>query len=111
MPFLQIDMVHIAPARNRSREEDGLCVLLQADVGVSGWLQLQLEKLTASFQCVTEDLRRQFMVDGEPLLHENSIGSSPILASSFRRTTGFNIPDRNQLSSSGLNTLKSLHCM
>ncbi|CAL8463321.1 g2855 [Coccomyxa elongata] len=62
--------------------------------------QLQLEKLTASFQCVTEDLRRQFMVDGEPLLHENSIGSSPILASSFRRTTGFNIPDRNQLSSS-----------
>ena len=54
--------------------------------------QLQLEKLTASFQCVTEDLRRQFMVDGEPLLHENSIGSSPILSSSFRRTTGFNIP-------------------
>lgn len=65
---------------------------------------MQLEKLTASFQCVTEDLRRQFMVDGEPLLHENSIGSSPILASSFRRTTGFNIPDRNQLSSSGQKT-------
>ncbi len=64
---------------------------------------MQLEKLTASFQCVTEDLRRQFMVDGEPLLHENSIGSSPILSSSFRRTTGFNIPDRNQLSASGDN--------
>lgn len=67
------------------------------------WLhrQLQLEKLTASFQYVTEDLRRQFMVDGEPLLHENSIGSSPILASSFRRTTGFTVPDKPPMSTSG----------
>ncbi|KAK9917284.1 hypothetical protein WJX75_002761 [Coccomyxa subellipsoidea] len=62
--------------------------------------QLQLEKLTASFQYVTEDLRRRFMVDGEPLLHENSIGSSPILSSSFRRTTGFSIPDRVAMSTS-----------
>ena len=66
------------------------------------WVQqLQLEKLTASFQYVTEDLRRRFMVDGEPLLHENSIGSSPILASSFRRTTGFSIPDCVAMSTSG----------
>ena len=57
-------------------------------------LQLQLEKLTAAFQCVTEDLRRQFMVDGEPLLHENSIGSSPVLSSSFRRQIGFSAPER-----------------
>ena len=55
---------------------------------------MQLEKLTASFQCVTEDLRRRFMVDGEPLLHENSIGSSPVLASSIRRVAGFDVPDR-----------------
>jgi hypothetical protein len=64
--------------------------------------QLQLEKLTASFQYVTEDLRRQFMVDGEPLLHESSIGSSPILSSSFRRTTGFSVPEKPSLSSSGV---------
>ena len=57
-------------------------------------VQLQLEKLTAAFQCVTEDLRRQFMVDGEPLLHENSIGSSPVLSSSFRRQIGFSAPER-----------------
>ena len=57
-------------------------------------VQVQLEKLTASFQCVTEDLRRRFMVDGEPLLHENSIGSSPVLASSVRRVAGFDVPDR-----------------
>ena len=60
-------------------------------------LQLQLEKLTAAFQCVTEDLRRQFMVDGEPLLHEDSIGSSPVLASSFRRQIGFSAPERPPL--------------
>lgn len=57
-------------------------------------VQLQLEKLTAAFQCVTEDLRRQFMVDGEPLLHEDSIGSSPVLSSSFRRQIGFSAPER-----------------
>ena len=63
---------------------------------------MQLEKLTASFQCVTEDLRRRFMVDGEPLLHENSIGSSPVLSSSFRRISGFTVPERPlQLSTSG----------
>ena len=60
-------------------------------------MQLQLEKLTAAFQCVTEDLRRQFMVDGEPLLHEDSIGSSPVLASSFRRQIGFSAPERPPL--------------
>lgn len=34
------------------------------------------------------------MVDGEPLLHEDSIGSSPVLSSSFRRTIGFSAPER-----------------
>jgi hypothetical protein len=70
---------------------------------------VQLEKLTASFQCVTEDLRRRFMVDGEPLLHENSIGSSPVLSNSFRRISGFNVPERPlQLSTSGARRYLSL---
>jgi len=60
--------------------------------------QVQLAKLTASFQSISEDLRRRFVVDGEPLLESDSIGSSPVLASSLRRTTGFAVPP---LASSG----------
>ena len=71
----------------------GWCTDRRADAAAAP-VQLQLEKLTAAFQCVTEDLRRQFMVDGEPLLHENSIGSSPVLSSSFRRQIGFSAPER-----------------
>ncbi|KAK9845894.1 hypothetical protein WJX81_005399 [Elliptochloris bilobata] len=56
--------------------------------------QVQLEKLTSSFQSVSEDLRRRFVVDGEPLLDPDSIGSSPVLASSLRRTTGFAVVPR-----------------
>ena len=73
------------------------CMCLQRVVAPPTVVQLQLEKLTAAFQCVTEDLRRQFMVDGEPLLHEDSIGSSPVLASSFRRQIGFSAPERPPL--------------
>ena len=63
---------------------------------------MQLEKLTASFQNVSEDLRRRFVVDGEPLLDSDSIGSSPVLASSLRRTTGFAVTPRAvTLASSG----------
>ena len=80
----------------------GACLALCLHVLAKGCstatvVQLQLEKLTAAFQCVTEDLRRQFMVDGEPLLHEDSIGSSPVLASSFRRQIGFSAPERPPL--------------
>ena len=53
---------------------------------------MQLAKLTASFQNVTEDLRRRFVVDGEPLFDEGVGGRSPVLAHSFRRTTGFSMP-------------------
>lgn len=31
--------------------------------------QVQLEKLTEQFQTVTEDMRRRFAVDGEPLVN------------------------------------------
>ena len=64
-------------------------------------MQIQLEKLTASFQSVTEDVRRRFVVDGEPLLEEGLEGRSPILGASFSRTTGFSIPSRPTLASSG----------
>lgn len=68
-----------------------------------GGAQVQLEKLTASFQNVSEDLRRRFVVDGEPLLDSDSIGSSPVLASSLRRTTGFAVttPRAASMASSG----------
>lgn len=63
--------------------------------------QIQLEKATASFQSVTEDLRRRFAVDGEPLLEEGVEGKSPMLgASFFNRTTGFAVPQKAVISSS-----------
>ncbi len=57
---------------------------------------VQLENLTQSFQTVTEDLRRRFAVNGEPLLDEGQLvgsfsrGSSPAMGS-FSRTIGFNM--------------------
>lgn len=72
------------------------------------WLQIQLEKATASFQSVTEDLRRRFAVDGEPLLEEGVEGKSPMLgASFFNRTTGFAVPQKAVISSSGAWTAAS----
>ncbi len=58
---------------------------------------VQLENLTQSFQTVTEDLRKRFAVNGEPLIDETngqlvgsfSRGSSPAMGS-FSRTIGFN---------------------
>ena len=56
---------------------------------------IQLENLTQSFQTVTEDLKRRFAVNGEPLIDEHVVGSfsrgSSPLVSSFPRTTGFAI--------------------
>ncbi|KAK9800247.1 hypothetical protein WJX73_005883 [Symbiochloris irregularis] len=63
--------------------------------------QIQLEKLTATFQTVPEDVRRRFAVDGEPLLEDGgAIGRSPKLGASFSRHTGFDIPMRPSLASS-----------
>ena len=43
--------------------------------------QVQLEKLTETFQTVTEDLKRRFAVNGESLVDEANIsGSSPMSA-------------------------------
>lgn len=52
-------------------------------------LQVQLEQLTASFQNVTEDMRQRFAVDGQTVLDESIIGTSPIgsLRSSSLRTS------------------------
>mmetsp|Transcript_11150 Transcript_11150/g.33431 ORF Transcript_11150/g.33431 Transcript_11150/m.33431 type:complete len:669 (+) Transcript_11150:244-2250(+) len=61
--------------------------------------QVQLERLTAQFQTVTEDMRRRFAVDGEPLVSAGHVSASsplavspsPLRASSavFRKQTGF----------------------
>lgn len=64
-------------------------------------VQIQLEKLTASFQSVPEDLRQHFSVDGEPMLDDSPLGKSPVLRPAFRRTTGFALPERPSLASSG----------
>ncbi|KAK9815690.1 hypothetical protein WJX72_008170 [[Myrmecia] bisecta] len=61
--------------------------------------QVQLEKLTASFQNVTDDLKKRFIVEGESLLDESVIGSSPRVGS-FKRTTGFAVPQRPTMASS-----------
>ena len=37
--------------------------------------QVQLENLTSSFQSVTEDLKKRFAVNGEPLIDESVVGS------------------------------------
>jgi hypothetical protein len=61
-----------------------------------------------SFQTVTEDLKRRFAVNGEPLIDETVVGSlsrgaSPHWSSgSFKRQTGFQLPaGALQLSTSG----------
>ena len=54
-------------------------------------MQVQLEKLTETFQTVTEDLKQRFAVNGESLVDEtNIVGSSPMSAgnSPFRTFTG-----------------------
>ena len=48
-------------------------------------LQVQLEQLTASFQNVTDDMRQRFVVDGQTVLDESIIGTSPI--GSFRSSS------------------------
>ena len=63
---------------------------------------IQLENLTQNFQKVTEDLKRRFAVNGEPLSDEHVVGSfskgsSPLIGGSFKRTTGFNISSPVQL--------------
>ena len=65
--------------------------------------QIQLAKLTASFQNVTADLRRRFVVDGEPLLDEHSLGASPRIES-HRRISGFSPQRLSHTTSAPLST-------
>lgn len=61
--------------------------------------QVQLEKLTEQFQVVTEDMRRRFAVDGEPMVNAGHVSASSPLATAasplrtasagFFRQTGF----------------------
>jgi len=65
-------------------------------------VQVQLEKLTENFQTVTEDMRRRFAVDGEPMVNAGHVSASsplamaasPLRASSvgFFRQAGFSAP-------------------
>ena len=65
-------------------------------------LQIQLEKLTEVFQTVPDDLRQHFSVDGEQGLDDSPFGKSPSLSPRFiPRTTGFSLPERPTLASSG----------
>lgn len=60
---------------------------------------MQLEKLTEQFQVVTEDMRRRFAVDGEPMVNAGHVSASSPLATAasplrtasagFFRQTGF----------------------
>lgn len=65
--------------------------------------QIQLAKLTASFQNVTADLRRRFVVDGEPLLDEHSLGASPRIES-HRLISGFSPKRLTEANSAPLST-------
>ena len=65
-------------------------------------LQLQLDNLVTDFQKVTEDLKRRFVVNGEPLIEEGMVvGGSPMGSGSFKRMTGFTLPQRPTMASSG----------
>ena len=94
------------------------CVLRLSLTGLCMRSQVQLEKLTETFQTVTEDLKRRFAVNGESLVDEANIsGSSPMSAgnSPFRHGSvsggsaggfavqrGFSLPQqRPSLASSG----------
>ncbi|KAL4857135.1 Uridine-cytidine kinase C [Chlorella vulgaris] len=75
---------------------------------------VQIGNLTESFQTVTEDLKRRFAVNGEPLIDETVVGSlsrgtSPHWTNSaFQRQTGFQLPDGALLSSSAPSTAMHL---
>ena len=71
-------------------------------------LLLSPRPLLQSFQTVTEDLKRRFAVNGEPLIDEHLVGSLSRGASphwsndAYKRQTGFQLPPGAlQLSSSG----------
>lgn len=64
--------------------------------------QIQLQKLTSSFQSVTEDMKRRFAVAGEPLIEEAGPGGKSPRLGSFYRQTDFVIPTRPTLASSGM---------
>lgn len=58
--------------------------------------------MVTDFQKVTEDLKRRFVVNGEPLIEEGMVvGGSPMGSGSFKRMTGFTLPQRPTMASSG----------
>ena len=74
-------------------------------------LQLQLDNLVTDFQKVTEDLKRRFVVNGEPLIEEGMVvGGSPMGSGSFKRMTGFTLPQRPTMASSGEGGYNRLCC-
>ncbi|KAL4451982.1 hypothetical protein ABPG75_007644 [Micractinium tetrahymenae] len=89
-------------------EEAGRKLGLEGSYIPHSYIELvQIGHLTESFQTVTEDLKRRFAVNGEPLIDESVVGSLSRGASphwsngSFRRQTGFQLPPGAlQLSSS-----------
>ncbi|PRW57239.1 Uridine-cytidine kinase C [Chlorella sorokiniana] len=89
-------------------EEAGRALGLEGTYIPHSYIELvQIGHLTESFQTVTEDLKRRFAVNGEPLIDESVVGSlsrgaSPHWSSgSFKRQTGFQLPPGAlQLSSS-----------
>lgn len=78
----------------------------------SGWPQVQLEQLTKQFQNVTEDMRRRFAVDGEPLVSAGHVSASSPSAASlsplhacsagvFRKQAGFTPLGTRSVAASG----------
>ena len=79
-----------------------LPVLLMLSSQIRLCLQLQLDNLVTDFQKVTEDIKRRFVVNGEPLIEEGMVvGGSPMGSGSFKRMTGFTLPQRPTMASSG----------
>jgi uridine kinase/adenylate cyclase class IV len=76
---------------------------------------IQFENLTSEFQKVTEDLKRKFAVNGEPLIDEAIVGSlsrgSSPLVGSFQRTIGFKPTGEKPVLSSSLPSNSALMMM
>lgn len=76
---------------------------------------IQFENLTSEFQKVTEDLKRKFAVNGEPLIDEAIVGSlsrgSSPLVGSFQRTIGFKPTAEKPVLSSSLPSNSALMMM
>ncbi|PSC70801.1 DNA topoisomerase I [Micractinium conductrix] len=100
--------VQIHGKEREAVEEVGKRLGLEGSYIPHSYIELvQIGHLTESFQMVTEDLKKRFAVNGEPLIDEHVVGSLSRGASphwsngSFKRQTGFQLaPGALQLSSS-----------